>query len=192
MNEVVPPIAHSLRRLREERNLSISAPAGRAGGAKSTVSNLERCLGNPSIDTLWLLARVLSVPFTDLFQEDGDDLDVLRFADAPEVMGTDRHGSRPRAGAPDSRVRALFRFHGRGQVEGYVLDLEAGARRRAKPHAPGMVEHAIVVSGRVVIGVEGDSEVLGPGDRIRFAADRPHHYAAPEGPARLILIGSYP
>lgn len=192
MNQVVQPIARNLKRLREERNLSISGVAERAGVAKSTVSNLERGIGNPSIDTLWLLARVLSVPFAELFEENGEDLDVLRFEDAPAMTGSDRDWRRIGGRGDGFELRTLIRFRARGEIEGYVLDLAPGARRSAKPHPAGMVEHVFVVSGQVDIGVEGESAVLGAGDRIRFAADRPHHYQALDGPARLFLIGSYP
>lgn len=192
MQEVVQPIARNLKRLREERNLSISALAERAGVSKSTVSNLERGIGNPSIDTLWLLARVLAVPFAELFEENGEDLEVLRFEDAPVVARSGRTQRQPTTDGHGFGLRHLIRFNARGEVEAYVLDLEADARRSAKPHATGVVEHVIVVSGRVDIGVEGESAVLEPGDRIRFTADRPHHYEALDGPARLIAIVVYP
>ena len=98
MQDVVQPIARNLRRLRTEQNLSISGLADRAGVSKSTLSNLERGIGNPSIDTLWAVARVLGVPFATLFEEDDPTaVDVLRFEDAPEVPG-------PRA-APGTAAR---------------------------------------------------------------------------------------
>lgn len=191
MQEIVQPMARNLKRLREGQNLSISAVAERAGISKSTLSNLERGNGNPSIDTLWLLARVLGVPFAALFEEEDDDVDVLRFEDAPLVARS--RGGRPTAtDGHGFGLRHLVRFTGRGEVEAYILDLEANARRSARAHATGVVEHVIVVSGRVDVGAEGESAALGPGDRIRFAADREHHYEALDGPARLVAILAYP
>lgn len=190
MQDVVQPIARNLRRLRTERNLSISALADRAGVSKSTLSNLERGIGNPSIDTLWAVARVLGVPFATLFEEDDPTgVEVLRFQDAPMVP---RPGGRGGGSGSGYTIRHLDSWRGRSEVEAYIVDLDDEGRRSAGPHASGVVEHVIVVSGSVDIGGDQESVVLGPGDRIRFPADRKHHYKAVDGPARVIALLDYP
>ncbi len=191
MQEVVGPIARNLRRLREQQNLSISAVADRAGLSKSTLSKLERGNGNPSIDTLWGLARVLGVPFATLFEEIGQpDVEVLRFTDAPIVAGPGR-GAPLDAGIDGVDLRHLESFEGRKKVEVYTVNLEAGTRLSSTAHTPGIVEHVVVVEGRVDVGPDGASAVLETGDRIRFPADRSHHYEALGAPARLIAILDY-
>ena len=50
----------------------------------------------------------------------------------------------------------------------------------------------IVISGTVDIGAEKEAVVIGPGDRIRFPADRKHHYRAVDGPARIVALLDYP
>lgn len=191
VQEVVGPIARNLRRLREQQNLSISTVADRAGLAKSTLSKLERGNGNPSIDTLWGLARVLGVSFASLFEEDGQpEVDVLRFGVAPIVAGPGR-GSTPETGIDGVDLRHLESFAGRTKLEIYTVDLDAGARLTSAPHTPGIVEHVVVVEGRAEVGPEGATATLETGDRIRFPADRAHHYEALDGPARLIAILDY-
>src|SRR5256885_15741486 len=59
-------IAASIRRERERAGLSLSELAKRAGIAKSTLSQLESGLGNPSVETLWALGGALGVPFSRL------------------------------------------------------------------------------------------------------------------------------
>ena len=190
VQEVVAPIARNLRRLREQQNLSISAVADRAGLSKSTLSKLERGNGNPSIDTLWGLARVLGVSFATLFEEIGQpDVEVLRFEDAPIVAGPGRGA--PTTGIDGVDLRLLESFAGRTKVEVYTVELEAGARLSSAAHTPGIVEHVVVVEGRVDVGPDGTSTTLEAGDRIRFPADRSHHYEALDGPARLIAILDY-
>lgn len=191
VQEVVGPIARNLRRLREQQNLSISAVADRAGLSKSTLSKLERGNGNPSIDTLWGLARVLGVSFATLFEEIGQpDVEVLRFKDAPIVAGPGR-GALPTTGIDGVDLRHLESFAARTKVEIYTVDLEAGARLTSTAHTPGIVEHVVVIEGRVDVGPDGTSTALEAGDRIRFPADRSHHYEALDGPARLIAILDY-
>ncbi len=191
VQEVVGPIARNLRRLREQQNLSISTVADRAGLSKSTLSKLERGQGNPSIDTLWSLARVLGVAFASLFEENGrPEVEVLAFRDAPVVAGPGR-GATPETGIEGVDLRHLESFEGRAKIEVYTVDLDEGARLTSSAHTPGIIEHVVVVEGRAEVGPDGATATLGTGDRIRFPADRPHHYEALGGPARLIAILDY-
>jgi transcriptional regulator with XRE-family HTH domain len=191
VQEAVVPVARNARRLREQRGASLSAVAAAAGISKSTLFKLERGEGNPSVDTLWALAKALRVPVAALFAEDDEAaVDVLRFADAPLIA---RRGSRHVRGAAGQglSMRHLLSRHVNGEIEVYCTDLEAGARREAHPHAAGVIEHAFVVHGRIDLGIEGESNLLDPGDRISFAADRPHHYYAVNGPARAFTLLEY-
>lgn len=192
VQEVVAPIARNLRRLREEQNLSISAVADRAGLSKSTLSKLERGIGNPSIDTLWSLARVLGVPFAALFEENGEPgVQVLRYVEAPIVTrpGRGRHVAKRIDGVD---MRHLGSFEARGKVEVYVVDLEEHTRHSSNAHSPGVIEHVVLTQGRADVGPDDESTPLHAGDRLRFPADQPHHYETAELPARMITILDYP
>lgn len=54
-------IAGNIRGFREKRGLTLTGLAELTGIGKSTLSNLERGSGNPTIETLWRLAQVLGV-----------------------------------------------------------------------------------------------------------------------------------
>ena len=150
--------------------------------SKATLSGLERGLGNPSVDTVWALAQALNVPFGELFDDIGENvIQVRRIEDAQLVTEVQGFVG-----------RRLLSRHGRGGLELYVLDLDAGAHRRSAPHSPGVIEHVIAVTGQTEAGPEGQVELLAPGDCVSFSADRPHHYRAVEGPARLLLLTDYP
>lgn len=178
----IQPIARNVRRAREQRGMSVSALAAEAGISKSTLSELERGNGNPSIDTLWLVARALNLPFAALFDDDdARPTRVLRFEDAPVV-------TRERRGFEAKHVLTRQR---RGELELYLLDLADGASRRAAGHTPGIIEHVIVISGTLEVGPDGDTEILHPGDSISFPADRPHRYMAVGGPARALSLHDY-
>jgi transcriptional regulator with XRE-family HTH domain len=192
VQEVVGPIARNLRRLREEQNLSISAVADRANLSKSTLSKLERGNGNPSIDTLWSLARVLGVPFAALFEEDGDPVvQVLRYDEAPIVTGPVR-SSRVAKAIPGVHMRHMGSFRARGEVEVYVVDLEPRTRLASSAHSPGVIEHVVLAEGRADVGPDGESTSMTAGDRVRFRADCAHHYETSGSRARLIAILDYP
>lgn len=175
-------LARSLKRRRLERAISLSELARRSGVSKATLSGLERGIGNPSIDTVWALARSLNVPFGDLFEDLADDvIQVRRIEDAQVVTQAEGFVG-----------RRLLSRQGRGELELYVLDLEPGARRSAEAHSPGVVEHVIVIEGRVQLGPDHDAVILDGGDCLTFTADVPHHYFAPSGPVRLLSLTDYP
>jgi transcriptional regulator with XRE-family HTH domain len=192
VQEAVQPIARNVRRLRTQRQMSLNALAAAAGVSKSTLSQLERGNGNPSVETLWALAQVLGVPFAALFEDRAPEgVTVLRLADAP-ILARSGRGYRISRGGGDSVTRHLVSRHGRGELEVYLVDLDVGAQINAAPHSVGVVEHVVVMSGRLDVGAEGESALLEPGDRISFPADVQHHYRALDGPARVIALLDYP
>ena len=193
VQEVIGPVSRNLKRLREQRNVSLSALAAAAEISKSTLFKLERGEGNPSIDTLWSLARALSVPFAALFVEDDEAVvQVLRFEDAPVVGRVGARIVKRSAGEGGFVMRHALSRHERGELEAYWVDLETSATREARPHAAGVVEHVLVVSGTIEITVEDEVTVVSAGDRLTFTADRPHRYRAVDGPARSITLIDYP
>lgn len=182
MQPAAQALARNLRRRRLDRAISLSELARRAGVSKATLSALERGTGNPSVDTVWALAQALNVPFGDLFDDVGDDvIRVQRIEDAQVVVEVNGFIG-----------RRLLSRQGRGGLELYVLDLDAGARRDSGPHSPGVIEHVIALAGTVEVGPDDDPTRLEAGDCVTFSADRPHHYHALAGPVRLVSLTDYP
>ena len=57
--EIGKIIAHNLKRLREERNLSQGQLAEMAGVSKVIISQIEKGDSNPTINTIWKLTGAL-------------------------------------------------------------------------------------------------------------------------------------
>lgn len=176
-------VAVNLQNWRQRRGVSVSALARAAGVSKSTVSELERNNGNPSLDTLWALARALDIPLGFLFseQEGANPLRVVREDDASVVKLQE----------PGYVARLMAAVAVNGELEVYVISMAPGVRRDSESHGFGVIEHAIVTEGRVDIGIADQSAELGPGDLITFPADQPHHYQSLGGPARVVAIHQY-
>ena len=66
-------VAWNLRRLRTERGLSQERLAADTGVDRAYVSELERGLGNASVDLLDRLAGVLRTPLSEFFVEPTED-----------------------------------------------------------------------------------------------------------------------
>src|SRR3954451_15894853 len=88
MQETVKTIAGNVRRLRAARALSAAALARESDVARATLAELEAGRGNPTVETLYGLARVLGVTFADLLVPAGaPPVHVVRAGEGPQVPG---------------------------------------------------------------------------------------------------------
>ena len=68
-------IGEKIKQLRNEKNLSISELADRAGVAKSYLSSIERHIqSNPSIQFMEKISQVLGVSVNELLREDASNV----------------------------------------------------------------------------------------------------------------------
>jgi transcriptional regulator with XRE-family HTH domain len=178
----VRAVAANVRALRLEAGLTLADLAAQAGLGKSTLAQLESGKANPSVETLWAIAAALRVPFGRIVEEERPSLQVVRARDVPAMRSEE---------APGWAGRLLSASHRRGTFDLYALDLEAGASRHAEPHHSGVVEHLVVVEGRLRVGPQSGPVDLDAGDLVTFAADVPHVYEALET-THAVLLMSYP
>lgn len=66
--EIGKIIALNLKRLRDERNLSLGQLAELAGVSKVMLSQLEKGTSNPTINTIWKITGALHLPYTSLLE----------------------------------------------------------------------------------------------------------------------------
>lgn len=81
-------IGANLKQLRTERNLTLGQLSGLAGISKAMLSEMEKGMGNPTINTIWKIANGLKVPYTRLLEgsEPGPTL-VRREELSPQTEG---------------------------------------------------------------------------------------------------------
>jgi transcriptional regulator with XRE-family HTH domain len=171
-------IAASLRRERERHGISLAELARRAGVAKSTLSQLEAGLGNPSIETLWALAVALDVPFSSLVDPPEEPIQIIRAGEGAVIRSEQ---------APFAAV-LLSACPPGARRDLHVMTAEPGAPRDAKAHIRGTTEHVVVATGRWRAGPAGAEVELGPGDYARFPGDRAHSYEALEPGSSAVLV----
>ncbi|MQS11027.1 helix-turn-helix domain-containing protein [Streptomyces kaniharaensis] len=170
-------LAANLKRVRAERGLSLSELSRRAGIGKATLSQLESGTGNPTLETVFGLARVLGVPISDLV--DGaptGGVTVVRAADVEALSG---------AGVD---LRPLRRIESGDSVfEIYDQQVRPGGTQDSAGHSG--TEHTVVQAGRLGVRVNGCDVELGPGDYVGFDATLPHAYTALGGEVvRSVLL----
>jgi transcriptional regulator with XRE-family HTH domain len=178
----VRAVAANVRALRLQAGLTLADLAGAAGLGKSTLAQLESGRANPSVETLWAIAAALQVPFARIVEEERPSLRVVRARDVPAMRSDE---------TPGWAGRLLAASHRRGTFDLYSLDLDAGSVRHADPHHAGVVEHLVVVEGRLRAGPQSGPVELDTGDLVTFAADVPHVYEGLET-VHAVLLMSYP
>jgi transcriptional regulator with XRE-family HTH domain len=186
MNQYVKVIGVNVHRMRMERRLSLAHLASRSGIAKATLANLEKGRGNPTIETLWALAVGLGVAFGDLLEAP---------AVVPLRVVRAREGARVRArGGKRSPMdlRMLDRLERSAVTEMFEMHVPRDGHQQGQPHGAGIVEGIFLFGGRMLAGPSDQPTELRPGDFIRYLADRPHVYAALDGPCHGILVVAYP
>ncbi|MFB8170237.1 helix-turn-helix domain-containing protein [Kitasatospora purpeofusca] len=175
--ELIGLISASIRRERERAGLSMAELARRAGIAKSTLSQLESGVGNPSVETLWALGVALDVPFSRLVDPPRPVVRVVRAGEGP-VTHSERadYAATLLASCPPNARRDIYR-----------IEAEPGETRASDPHMPGTVEHVLLGAGRALAGPTDAPVELGPGDYVSYPGDAPHVFRA-LAPGTLAVI----
>lgn len=155
-----------LRGARQDRGLSLSELARRAGLGKGTLSELEAGTRNPTLETLFALTTALGLPLSAALPSEQPP---------PDAVG----------GAVDAWL-----VERTGRAEVFRLRVRADAVQRSAPHAPGVTEQVLVVQGRLRLGP--DQDLLGPGQALEYPGDVPHVWRAEGGDVSAVLVMRYP
>jgi len=161
-------IAVSVHRAREQAGLSLTELARRAGIAKSTLSQLESGVGNPSVETLWALGVALDVPLSRLVDPPRPTVRVLRGGEGPAL-----HSERA-----DYTATLLASCPPGARRDIYRIEAQPGEPRTAEPHMPGTIEHALLGTGRALVGPVDEPVELAPGDYVTYPGDALHIFKA--------------
>ncbi|MFZ5354137.1 MAG: helix-turn-helix domain-containing protein [Bacillota bacterium] len=159
-------IAVNLKRIREERKLSLDNVAEMTGVSKSMLGQIEREESNPTITTIWKIANGLKISFTTLLNYPQKDTVIVKRQEiAPLIEDNGRY-----------RLYPYFPFEEGRSFEAYTIEIDKGGYLNAEPHNRGAQEFITVFEGELTVKVSDDEFTIGKGDSIRFKADRPHAY----------------
>lgn len=174
-------VARAVRAHRQSRGLSLSALAAKSDLAKTSLSNIESGVGNPSLETLWRIASALDVPVGALIEtEEPPSTRVIRAGEGSHVDSE--------SGLTARLILAEGRPH---RTELFDATLPEDADYHSQPHVAGTEELILCQEGRLLAGPEHEETELEPGDALWFPADLPHRYHALE-PSRALIVMSYP
>ncbi|SDT93848.1 helix-turn-helix domain-containing protein [Pseudomonas yamanorum] len=175
-------LALSIKRERQLAGLSLTELAKRAGVAKSTLSQLESGIGNPSIETLWSLATAMGLQVTRFFEQPQQHLRVIRANEGLTTYAETAHyAATLLADCPAGMRRDIYR-----------LKVQPGEVRLSQPHPAGTVEHVVLCSGSANIGPANEPVLLYAGDYISYLANAPHVFEALEADTTAVMVIEHP
>src|SRR3954453_19200422 len=163
-----------LRRVREQRGVTLTEVAHLTGISKSTLSRLENGQRRPSLELLLPLAQTYRVPIDDL-------------VGAPEV-GDPRIRLKPR------RVngRTVLPLTHPGGIQAWKIVIPT-SQSEPKPRTHDGFEWLYVLSGRMRLVIGDQDVVLGVGEAAEFETTVPHWFGSTgEGPAEVLSIFGRP
>lgn len=178
------PVANNLKKLREDRNLSLDKLAEMTGVSKSMLRQIEIGQSSPTIATLWKIANGLRIPFTALLRDRPQDVIIRAFKqDAPLLGETEGY-----------RLFPLIVFNPERAFEVYYVEIEPGTVLDAEPHQGNAEEHVFVVKGQIEISVADTSFNVGQENSISFQANCVHRYqnVGKEMAVAIMLISYLP
>lgn len=166
MEKINSVIAENLKRLREERKLSLDNVAKLSGVSKSMLGQIERGEVNPTVSIIWKISNGLKISFTQLMSRPETDIElVVKSEIQPLIEDNGRFRNFP-----------VFPFDSTRRFEMYKLEVDEGGYQRAEPHPQGTQEFITVFSGEITISINNDKFVVSTGNSIRFKSDSPHTY----------------
>ena len=154
-----------LRRLRTERNLSLSQVAEQTDISAGFLSGLERSQVSASVATLRKLARFFDINILDLFQPSEVNPYLVRPKDRKILAG-------------GTGVRMELLAWGNIAMEPHLFRIEPGAGSGESYSHQGE-EFLHVIRGKLEIVMAGTTYRLKPGDSLYFDSSVPHEWRNP-------------
>lgn len=157
----------AIRRRRHAASLTLATVSERAGISVSMLSQVERGLLDPSLDTLRNIAEALGTAPFRLLAEEGPGAGVVRASD--RVVSLDDAGS----------LRSeLLSPSAEGAFEITVWELDPGRSKLGVPRAHPAEEANLLLRGRAQLEIDDELIDLEAGDCVTFDPRRPHRITA--------------
>ncbi|MFG3342300.1 helix-turn-helix domain-containing protein [Glycomyces sp. NPDC048151] len=177
-------VAANVKAARARAGLSLDELGRRAGVSKGALVGLEKAQGNPNLATLVRLADTLGVSVSALMEGAPEDRVRIVDADAVTPLWTGEHGG---------EARLMLTTPGPAPVEVWRWRLEPGEAYASHPHQAGVQESISVMTGRMVLRVDGAEHELEAGQTATFGGDVPHAYrGAGTGTCTLVMTVHLP
>ncbi|HEX2906850.1 MAG TPA: XRE family transcriptional regulator [Phototrophicaceae bacterium] len=174
----IPNVGQRIRRLREERGLSLRALAEKCSLSLNAISKIERGENSPTVASLHLLASALAVPITEFFRDTSDQVTV--FVKRSHRLRSQREGL---------DIESLGIGLRNQQLEPFLVTLAPGAGLDTEPITHAGQEFVYCLDGEFDYQIGAETYHLEAGDSLLFEAAQPHYFSnSTSGPALILLV----
>ena len=156
-----------LRQVRERRGLTLREVAGKAEVSESLVSQIERNLVSPSIDTLMNLAEILEVDLDYLFK------DYRRKKGARVIRRSERKITRV-DGAVYESISVLDEEDPEHSIKAFFITLGPHSSKASPEFGHRGRELGVLIEGEGELEYGTKQYYLQEGDSVQFSSDIPH------------------
>ena len=172
-------IGNKIKQLRTRQGLTLEELASRSELTKGFLSQLERDLTSPSIDSLSDILEALGTNLSEFFQEDKNDQFVFRSED---FFVDERENCTVNWIVPNTQ---------KNQMEPILLELPGGESFEIEPHNG--EEFGYVLDGSVILECDGERSVVCRGETF-YLHGRTFHYLKNERKttARILWVCTPP
>lgn len=174
-------VGEQVRRLREQRGLTLRGLAAATDFSPSFISQLENGLVSPSIDSMRRIAEALGVTLGGFFASlgPGEGGHVVRVAERAEISSA---WSQATLEALSPMVRSRL-------LEPLLITLEPGGRSGKHPTAQPREEFAFLLEGDVDLTLGPETFHLQPGDAVTILRGELRRWLnTGTRPARILVV----
>ncbi|CEK34078.1 HTH-type transcriptional regulator [[Clostridium] sordellii] len=163
-------IGEKISHLRKEKNLSIRDLAKLADVTPSLLSQLERGLSNPSLNTIKAISKALDVPLFSFFIDEVNNKDLIV-----------RKDSRRKVIFPKNNdiVFEILSPESANSVEFAIVNLIPYSQISNELMSHKSIELAYVLEGKIKIYIEDDEFILESGDSVTLPPGTNHRWENP-------------
>lgn len=173
-----------IRNYRKAQGLSMQELAKKIDITPSMLSQIERDLANPSINTLKLISSALNIPLFQFFTTSNPQEDLIVRKDSRKALRT------PTATA--SYEYELLTPDTTGSIEFVLQKFKANSDSGDAVQTHGGEEVAYVVSGQLLLTLDQTEFMLYSGDSARIPAMTPHIWSNPTNDDAVLIFAVTP
>ena len=164
-DQAQPDVGSRIRKLREQRRLSLRALSAKSGLSVNAISRIERGESSPTVASLLRLSGALGVHVGDLFENSDKQATILV-----------RRNRRLRFRGDNVLMESLGVGLPGQILEPFLMTVAAGEEGAGEPCSHSGEEFVHCMKGEIECQVNDEWQRLEAGDSLLFQARQPHRY----------------
>ena len=166
MEKINANIGNNIKKIRKDRGLTIDNLSAISGVSKGMISEIERGVRNPSINTIWNIANALKIPINFILKQNNSSEPVIyKLNEKLDLEGNSSHS-----------IHTIMNFNEDRKFEIYFTEYAPNSETKPSSHYNGVEEYALITSGELTLSLDNTSYTAKEGEVIHFYGDTLHKY----------------